>query len=90
MSLLYYKLNGFNDATLRHVFLASLPEELQLEIHRQLAAHKLNIDALSLGKIFQIAMECLDKLCEQKKFFQELIKDKKTFQICLQKALSGY
>ena len=75
MSLLYYKLNGFNDAMLRHVFLGSLPEELQLEIHRQLAVHKLNIDVLSLGKIFQIAMECLDKLCEQKKLFQELIKD---------------
>lgn len=60
MSLLYYKLNGFNDATLRHIFLASLPEELQPEIHRQLAAHKLNIGALLLGKIFQIAMGCLD------------------------------
>ena len=34
MSLLYYKLNGFNDATLRHVFLASLLEELQPEIQR--------------------------------------------------------
>ena len=34
MSLLYYKLNGFNDSTLRHVFLASLPEELQPEIQR--------------------------------------------------------
>ena len=44
MSLLYYKLNGFNDPTLKHVFLASLPEELQPEIQRQLAAHRLNID----------------------------------------------
>ena len=80
MSLLYYKLNGFNDATLRPVFLASLPEELQLEIQRQLAAHKLNIDTLSLGKLFQIAMGCLDKLCEQKKFFQELMKHKEPFR----------
>ena len=56
MSLLYYKLNGFNEPTLRHVFLASLPEELQPEIQRQLAAHRLNIDTLSLGKLFQIAL----------------------------------
>ena len=79
MSLLYYKLNGFNDSTLRHVFLASLPEELQLEIQHQLATHRLNIDTISLGKLFQIALGCLDKLCEQKKFFQELIKDKEPF-----------
>ncbi|KAH9780501.1 hypothetical protein KPL71_008103 [Citrus sinensis] len=85
MSLLYYKLNGFNDATLRHVFLASLPEELQPEIQRQLAAHKLNIDTLSLGKLFQIALGCLDKLCEQKKFFQELIKDKEPFRSACKK-----
>ena len=85
MSLLYYKLNGFNDATLRHVFLASLPEEFQPEIQRQLAAHKLNIDTLSLGKLFQITLGCLNKLCEQKKFFQELIKDKEPFRSACKK-----
>ncbi|KAK9232920.1 hypothetical protein WN943_023168 [Citrus x changshan-huyou] len=51
-------------------------QELQPEIQHQLTAHKLNIDTLSLGKLFHIALRCLDKLCEQKKFFQELIKDK--------------
>lgn len=85
MSLLYYKLNGLNDATLINVFLASFLEELQPEIQRQLAAHKLNIDTLSLGKLFQIAMGCLDKLCEQKKFFQELIKDKEPFRSACRK-----
>ena len=86
MSLLYYKLNGFNNTTLRHVFLAYLPEELQPEIQRQLAAHKLNIDTLSLGKLFEIALGCLDKLCEQKKFFQELIKDKEPFRSACKKS----
>ncbi|KAH9801842.1 hypothetical protein KPL71_001175 [Citrus sinensis] len=85
MSLLYYKLSGFNDPTLRHIFLASLPEELQPEIQRQLAAHRLNIDTLSLGKLFQIALGCLDKLCEQKKLFQELIKDKEPFRSACKK-----
>ena len=28
MSALFYKLNGFNDPTLKHVFVASLPKEL--------------------------------------------------------------
>ena len=34
MSILFYKLNGFNDPTLKHVFLTSLPEELQQKIQR--------------------------------------------------------
>ena len=66
MSLLFYKLNGFNEPTLKHVFLASLPEELQPDIQRQLTASNLALDNISLGKIFQLAKTCLDKLCEQK------------------------
>ncbi|KAH9792731.1 hypothetical protein KPL71_004253 [Citrus sinensis] len=66
MSILFYKLNGFNDHTLKHVFLASLPEELQPEIQRQLTVHILNLGNISLGKIFHIAKGCLEKLCEQK------------------------
>ncbi|KAH9780593.1 hypothetical protein KPL71_008137 [Citrus sinensis] len=62
MSIMFYKLNGFNDHTLKHVFLASLPTELQPEIQRQLAVHNLNHDNISLGKIFQIAKGCLEKL----------------------------
>ena len=62
---LFYKLNRFNDHTLKHVFLASLPTELQLKIQRQLTVHNLNLDNISLGKIFQIAKGCLEKLCEQ-------------------------
>ncbi|KAH9744328.1 hypothetical protein KPL70_003652 [Citrus sinensis] len=72
MSLLFYKLNGFNEPTLKHVFLASLPEELQPDIQRQLTASNLSLDNISLGKIFQLAKTCLDKLCEQKQFFKEL------------------
>ncbi|KAH9752137.1 hypothetical protein KPL71_014580 [Citrus sinensis] len=80
MSLLFYKLNGFNEPTLKHVFLASLSEELQPDIQRQLTASNLSLDNISLGKIFQLAKTCLDKLCEQKQFFKELLKDKEPFQ----------
>ncbi|KAH9792729.1 hypothetical protein KPL71_004251 [Citrus sinensis] len=80
MSLLFYKLNGFNEPTLKHVFLASLPEELQPNIQRQLTASNLSLDNISLGKIFQLAKTCLDKLCEQKQFFKELLKDKEPFR----------
>ncbi|KAH9686579.1 hypothetical protein KPL70_014415 [Citrus sinensis] len=48
MSLLFYKLNGFNEPTLKHVFLASLPDELQPDIQRQLTASNLSLDNISL------------------------------------------
>ncbi|KAH9752167.1 hypothetical protein KPL71_014592 [Citrus sinensis] len=85
MSLLFYKLNGFNEPTLKHVFLASLPEELQPDIQRQLTASNLTLDNISLDKIFQLAKTCLDKLCEQKQFFKELLKDKEPFRSACKK-----
>ncbi|KAH9780555.1 hypothetical protein KPL71_008123 [Citrus sinensis] len=85
MSLLFYKLNGFNEPTLKHVFLASLPDELQPDIQRQLTASNLSLDNISLGKIFQLAKTCLDKLCEQKQFFKELLKDKEPFRSACKK-----
>ncbi|KAH9697710.1 hypothetical protein KPL71_023722 [Citrus sinensis] len=85
MSLLFYKLNGFNESTLKHVFLASLPDELQPNIQRQLTASNLSLDNISLGKIFQLAKTCLDKLCEQKQFFKELLKDKEPFRSACKK-----
>ncbi|KAH9769458.1 hypothetical protein KPL71_012010 [Citrus sinensis] len=85
MSLLFYKLNGFNEPTLKHVFLASLPEELQPDIQRQLTASNLALDNISLGKIVQLAKTCLDKLCEQKQFFKKLLKDKELFRSACKK-----
>ncbi|KAH9734686.1 hypothetical protein KPL71_017453 [Citrus sinensis] len=60
MSLLFYKLNGFNEPTLKHVFLASLPDELQPDIQRQLTASNISLDNISLGKIFQLAKTYLE------------------------------
>ena len=77
--MLYYKLNGFNDPTLKHVFIASLPSELQPELQRQLSAFNMDIANISLGKFFQLTILCLDKLCEQKDFFKDLIENKQPF-----------
>ncbi|KAH9734956.1 hypothetical protein KPL71_017574 [Citrus sinensis] len=85
MSLLFYKLNGFNEPIIKHVFLASLPDELQPDIQRQLTASNLSLDNISLDKIFQLAKTCLDKLCEQKRFFKELLKDKEPFRSACKK-----
>ncbi|KAH9668361.1 hypothetical protein KPL70_021384 [Citrus sinensis] len=79
MSILFYKLNGFNEPSLKHVFIASLPAELQPDLQRKLTATNLSIADISLGKIFQMAMLYLDKICEQKEFFKDLMEDKKPF-----------
>ena len=61
---IFYKLNGFNEPSLKHVFIASLPSELQLDLQKKLTVTNLDIADISLGKIFQMAMLCLDKICE--------------------------
>ena len=80
MSTLYYKLNGFNDPSLKHVFIASLPKEIQPELQRQFTIHQLDIANLSLGKIYQLATNCLERLCEQKEFSKDLIENKQPFK----------
>ncbi|KAH9697817.1 hypothetical protein KPL71_023772 [Citrus sinensis] len=76
MSALFHKIGGINDHTLKHVFLSSLPEELQPEIRHQIANAQLDINNLSLGRLFQLALVSLNYLCDQKKFFRNLMKDK--------------
>ncbi|KAH9686205.1 hypothetical protein KPL70_014286 [Citrus sinensis] len=53
MSTMYYKLSGFNDPSLKHVFVASLPKKIQLELQRKFTIHQLDIANLSLRKIYQ-------------------------------------
>ncbi|KAH9792638.1 hypothetical protein KPL71_004206 [Citrus sinensis] len=79
MSILFYKLNGFNEPSLKHVFIASIPSELQPDLQRKLTATNMSIADISLGKNFQMAMLSLDKICEQKEFFKDLMEDKKPF-----------
>ena len=80
MSTMYYKLNGFNDPSLKHVFVASLPKEIQPELQRQFTIHQLDIVNLSLGKIYQLAINCPERLCEQKEIFKDLIENKQPFK----------
>ena len=77
---MYYKLNGFNDPSLKNVFVASLPKEIQPELQRQFTIHQLDIANLSLGKIYQLAINYLERLCEQKEFFKDLIENKQPFK----------
>ncbi|KAH9704933.1 hypothetical protein KPL70_011670 [Citrus sinensis] len=60
-------------------WLESLGEYRQLQFMQSPVATNLSIADISLGKIFQMAMLCLDKICEQKEFFKDLMADTKSF-----------
>lgn len=40
---------------------------------------------MSLGKIYQLAVNCLARLCEQKEFFKDLMKNKQPFKAACKK-----
>ncbi|KAI5436983.1 hypothetical protein KIW84_023198 [Lathyrus oleraceus] len=63
MAQRYYVLNGYNDPGLKNTYVSSLPQELQLEIHRMLAATQKDIKTMSLGQIHQVELKALEKLC---------------------------
>ncbi|KAL5748185.1 hypothetical protein ACOSQ2_025482 [Xanthoceras sorbifolium] len=54
MSHKYYMLNDLNDETLRQVYINSLPDELQADIHRHIASTRRDLRNTSLanGELF--------------------------------------
>lgn len=68
MSKKYYLLGGSQDPNLRHIFIISLPIELQPKLHRMLNSLQREVSQLTLGEIYQLTLTTLDKLCEQHKF----------------------
>ncbi|MED6124050.1 hypothetical protein PIB30_055316 [Stylosanthes scabra] len=68
----YYSLGGNTNPPLKHVFVASLPDELQPEMQRMMVALRKEVPTTSLGEIYQIALAALDKLCETQNMFKQL------------------
>lgn len=80
MAQRYYILNGFNDPNLKNTFIATLLEELQLELQRALLAIRRDISDITIGEIYYLSLTTLDKLCEQLKLFYSIIDDKTKLQ----------
>ncbi|MED6124324.1 hypothetical protein PIB30_057918 [Stylosanthes scabra] len=70
----YYFLGGNTNPPLKHVFVASLLDELQPEMQRIMVALRKEVPTTSLGEIYQIALAALDKLCETQNMFKQLQK----------------
>ena len=74
MSERFYCLNGVDDVNLKQVFVNSFPESLSNEAYRSLENKGMTVAQASLGELYQLLMNALSKLCNQKKFLVEFEK----------------
>ncbi|GKB43905.1 hypothetical protein Tco_0888847 [Tanacetum coccineum] len=77
MSQRFYCLNGVDDVNLKQVFLNSFPESLGNEAYRALEARNVTIAQTTLGELYQLILNALAKLCNQKKFLAEFERTRK-------------
>jgi len=68
MNKRFYLLNGLNDPNLKNTYVASLPEEIQPELNKMVAAAKMDFSTMSMGQIHQFTQEVVDKLCRQHQY----------------------
>nr|GEW91102.1 putative zinc finger, CCHC-type [Tanacetum cinerariifolium] len=71
MSQQFYYLNGVDDVNLKQVHLNSFLESLGNETYQALEARNVTIAQTTLGKLYQLILNALTKLCNQKKFLAE-------------------
>ncbi|GJR02305.1 hypothetical protein Tco_0525289 [Tanacetum coccineum] len=71
MSHRFYCLNGVDDVNLKQVFLNSFQESLRNEAYRALEARNVTIAQTTLGELYQLILNALAKLCNQKKLLAE-------------------
>ncbi|GJS47536.1 putative zinc finger, CCHC-type containing protein [Tanacetum coccineum] len=77
MSQRFYCLNGVDDVNPKQVFLNSFPESLGNEAYRALEARNVTIAQTTLGELYQLILNALAKLCNQKKFLAEFERTRK-------------
>ncbi|GKB47028.1 putative zinc finger, CCHC-type containing protein [Tanacetum coccineum] len=71
MSQRFYCLNRVDDVNLKQVFLNSFPESLGNEAYRALESRNVTIAQTTLGELYQLILNALAKLYNQKKFLVE-------------------
>ena len=80
MSGRYHVLGGINDPSLKHVYIKSLPFELQDELQRKIEASGRAIQDITLGEIQMVTLSSLDKLCATQKVFSKMIREGKKYE----------
>ncbi|KAK1560014.1 hypothetical protein Q3G72_021202 [Acer saccharum] len=77
MSGRYHILGGINDHSLKHVYLNSLPAELQDKLQRKIDTSGRAIHDTTLGEIHMFTISALEKLCATQKVFSKMLKEGK-------------
>jgi hypothetical protein len=91
MSERFYVLNGINDPSLKRVFFASFPEELQHDMERLIQSTNRNFDTFGLGELSHIVQEALKIMCEKQAATERFFKQRKTLkQVCKTNLEIGY
>jgi len=76
MNKRFYLLNGLNDHSLKNTYVTSLPEEMQPELNKMVAAAQMDFSTMSMGQIHQFTLEVVDKLCRQHQYFSDIMNKK--------------
>ncbi|KAF4401602.1 hypothetical protein G4B88_001796 [Cannabis sativa] len=83
MTKRFYQIGGIDYPNLKQAFLSSIPEPLGEETFRLLSGLGKSLTDAAIGEIFQLVLKALEKICSQKKFLQEFIKQsKKLGKVC--------
>ena len=76
MNQRFYLLNGLNDPSLKNTYVTSIPEEIQPELNKMVAAAQMNLSTMSMGQIHQFTLKVVDKLCRQHQYFSDIMNRK--------------
>jgi hypothetical protein len=80
MTIRFYLLNGINDPSLKYVFFASFPEELQHDMEKLIDSTKRPFESFGLGELSHIVKEASKLLCEKHAATERLFKQKQTLK----------
>lgn len=69
----YHVLKGMDDRNMKQTFFSSIPESLDQETRKMMQAHNQSLNQITLGEIYQFVLAALEKLCAQKKFFDDYL-----------------
>ena len=88
MTKRFYLVDGVDDPNLKQVFISSIPDVLAKETFRFLSTSRKTLQNTTLGEIFQIVLQAMEKMCSHNTFIQEYMKQtKKLDNVCNHKEL---
>lgn len=73
----FYALNGIDDVNQKQAYLNSLSDPLCSETSHMLSLKNMAFNQAFLGKIYQLSVTALEKLCNHIKFFKQLQEQRK-------------